>query len=75
MSISQEVGRYIPYLRRFSRALTGSRAGGDAYALAALETLVADQNDEIRQNAAAPWRQHKDRSVQASTRYLGGGAD
>lgn len=46
MSISQEVGRYIPYLRRFSRALTGSRAGGDAYALAALETLVADQNEK-----------------------------
>jgi CheY-like chemotaxis protein len=46
MSISQEVGRYIPYLRRFSRALTGSREGGDAYALAALETLVADQNEK-----------------------------
>jgi CheY-like chemotaxis protein len=46
MSISQEVGRYIPYLRRFSRALTGSRAGGDAYALAALETLVADQSEK-----------------------------
>ncbi len=46
MSISQEIGRYIPYLRRFSRALTGSRAGGDAYALAALETLVADQNEK-----------------------------
>ncbi len=45
MSISQEVGRYIPYLRRFSRALTGSREGGDAYALAALETLVAEQQD------------------------------
>ena len=46
MSISQEVGRYIPFLRRFSRALTGSQAGGDAYALAALETLVADQTDK-----------------------------
>src|SRR5208337_2511032 len=31
--------------RRFSRALTGSREGGDAYALATLETFVADQND------------------------------
>ena len=46
MSLSREVGRYIPYLRQFSRALTGSRAGGDAYALAALETLVADQNSK-----------------------------
>ncbi len=45
MTISREVGRYIPYLRRFSRALTGSREGGDAYALATLETLVADQNN------------------------------
>lgn len=43
MSLSQEVGRHIPYLRRFSRALTGSREGGDAYALATLETFVADQ--------------------------------
>ncbi|QGM47593.1 response regulator [Methylocystis heyeri] len=45
MTISREVGRYIPYLRRFSRALTGSREGGDAYALATLETLVADQKN------------------------------
>jgi CheY-like chemotaxis protein len=44
MSITQEVGRHIPYLRRFSRALTGSREGGDAYALATLETYVADHN-------------------------------
>ena len=54
MSISQEVGRYIPYLRRFSRALTGSRAGGDAYALAALETLVADQNDKSGKTRLRP---------------------
>ena len=54
MSISQEVGRYIPYLRRFSRALTGSRAGGDAYALAALETLVADQNEESGKTRLRP---------------------
>jgi CheY-like chemotaxis protein len=45
MSLSQQVGRHIPFLRRFSRALTGSREGGDAYALATLETLVAEQND------------------------------
>ncbi|HMK89345.1 MAG TPA: response regulator [Methylocystis sp.] len=44
MSITEEVGRHIPYLRRFSRALTGSREGGDAYALATLETFVADHN-------------------------------
>jgi CheY-like chemotaxis protein len=42
MAISQSVAKQIPYLRRFSRALTGSREGGDAYVLATLETLVAD---------------------------------
>jgi CheY-like chemotaxis protein len=45
MTTSREVGPYIPYLRRFSRALTGSREGGDAYALATLETIVADQKN------------------------------
>ena len=42
MAISESVAAQIPYLRRFSRALTGSTEGGDAYVLAALETLVAD---------------------------------
>jgi CheY-like chemotaxis protein len=46
MTLSQQIGRHIPFLRRFSRALTGSRAGGDAYALAALETLVAEQREK-----------------------------
>lgn len=54
MSISQEVGRYIPYLRRFSRALTGSREGGDAYALAALETLVAEQEESSGKRRLRP---------------------
>jgi CheY-like chemotaxis protein len=42
MTLSQSVAKHIPYLRRFSRALTGSREGGDAYVLATLETLVTD---------------------------------
>lgn len=42
MSISRAILRHMPYLRRFSRALTGSREGGDAYVLATLETIVAD---------------------------------
>jgi CheY-like chemotaxis protein len=46
MTLSQQVGRHIPFLRRFSRALTGSREGGDAYALATLETLVAEQGEK-----------------------------
>jgi CheY-like chemotaxis protein len=37
------VGRQLPYLRRFSRALNGSQEHGDAYVVAMLETLVADQ--------------------------------
>jgi len=43
MSISSDIKAHIPYLRRFSRALTGTREDGDAYVLAVLETLVADQ--------------------------------
>ncbi|MBI1869180.1 MAG: response regulator [Methylocystis sp.] len=42
MSISQAISAHVPYLRRFSRALTGNREGGDAYVLATLETIVAD---------------------------------
>ena len=42
MPISQAISSHIPYLRRFSRALTGTQAGGDAYVLATLEAIVAD---------------------------------
>jgi CheY-like chemotaxis protein len=42
MSIAENVSPHIPYLRRFARALAGSQPGGDAYALATLEALVAD---------------------------------
>ena len=42
MSVSNDIASHIPYLRRFARALTGTRDGGDAYVLATLETLVAD---------------------------------
>lgn len=42
MSISQAISAHIPYLRRFSRALTGTQVGGDAYVLATLEAVVAD---------------------------------
>jgi DNA-directed RNA polymerase specialized sigma24 family protein/CheY-like chemotaxis protein len=42
MSISKAISSHIPYLRRFSRALTGTQAGGDAYVLATLEAVVAD---------------------------------
>jgi CheY-like chemotaxis protein len=42
MSIAETISPHIPYLRRFARALAGSQAGGDAYALATLEAIVAD---------------------------------
>jgi CheY-like chemotaxis protein len=53
MSISQDISLHIPYLRRFSRALTGSQAGGDAYVLATLEAIIADptcfdSGDDVR---------------------------
>ena len=42
MSVAIEISAYLPYLRRFSRALTGSATSGDAYVVATLEVIVAD---------------------------------
>ena len=42
MSISDAVAPHIPFLRRFARALSGTQAGGDAYVVATLETILAD---------------------------------
>jgi len=42
MSIATAVAPYLPYLRRFARALTGSQESGDAYVVAVLEALIAD---------------------------------
>lgn len=42
MSLSTRIAAYLPYLRRFSRAVTGSQASGDAYVAAVLEALIAD---------------------------------
>jgi DNA-directed RNA polymerase specialized sigma24 family protein len=42
MSLVEALPAYLPYLRRFARALTGSQTIGDGYALAALEAAVAD---------------------------------
>ena len=40
MSIAKDIAPLFPYLRRFSRALNGSLARGDAYLTATLEDLV-----------------------------------
>lgn len=37
-----EIGANIPFLRRYARALTGSRESGDQYAAATLEAILAD---------------------------------
>ena len=42
MSQSASIAANLPYLRRFARALTGSQASGDAYAVATLEAIAED---------------------------------
>jgi CheY-like chemotaxis protein len=44
MSITDQIGPHLPYLRRFARALCGTQESGDAYVVATLETLVADHS-------------------------------
>jgi CheY-like chemotaxis protein len=39
MFSSRSVGQYLPYLRRYARALAGSQSSGDAYVAATLEAL------------------------------------
>jgi DNA-directed RNA polymerase specialized sigma24 family protein len=41
LSTSQAVLQHLPSLRRYARALTGSQASGDAYVVAAVESLIA----------------------------------
>lgn len=40
--LSTRIAPHLAYLRRFSRAVTGSQTSGDAYVAAMLEALVAD---------------------------------
>lgn len=42
MSLSQRIAPHLPFLRRFSRALTGDQQVGDAYVAALLELIIAD---------------------------------
>jgi DNA-directed RNA polymerase specialized sigma24 family protein/CheY-like chemotaxis protein len=39
---SRTVAQYLPFLRRYARALTGNQASGDAYVAATLESLIAE---------------------------------
>lgn len=45
MSLLQSLAPHLPYLRRFSRALTGSQHDGDRYVRIALEALAAGEAD------------------------------
>jgi len=44
MDLAASISPHLPYLRRFSRALTGTQQAGDAYVAALLEALIADPN-------------------------------
>lgn len=43
-SVSDQLAACIPYLRRFSRAITGAQSSGDTFAAAALEAILADRS-------------------------------
>jgi DNA-directed RNA polymerase specialized sigma24 family protein/CheY-like chemotaxis protein len=43
-SVSDQLGRFIPYLRRYARALTGSQSSGDSFAAASLEAILLDRS-------------------------------
>ncbi|MDB5666451.1 response regulator [Cypionkella sp.] len=42
VGLADTVGLHLPMLRRYARALTGNQTSGDRYALAALETVLAE---------------------------------
>ncbi|MBV9330386.1 MAG: response regulator [Alphaproteobacteria bacterium] len=47
MSISQTLAPHLPYLRRYSRALTGSQKSGDAYVRASLSALLSGDQSMV----------------------------
>ena len=58
MPNSATVAQYLPFLRRYARALTGNQASGDAYVAATLEALIADRTiiDDVRGPRVALYR-------------------
>ncbi|MEZ5765475.1 MAG: response regulator [Xanthobacteraceae bacterium] len=58
MSRSQLVAEHLPLLRRYSRALTGQQASGDAYVAAMLEALLQEPDllDETKGARAGLFR-------------------
>jgi CheY-like chemotaxis protein/DNA-directed RNA polymerase specialized sigma24 family protein len=50
--VGELVIHYVPFLRRYARALTGSQARGDKYVAATLEALLAEAEEkEVKGNA------------------------
>jgi CheY-like chemotaxis protein len=45
MSLASQIAPHLPYLRRYSRALTGDQHSGDAYVAALLEAIIAEPQD------------------------------
>lgn len=42
--LAQSIGRELPFLRRYARALTGNQEAGDNYAAATLEAILSDRS-------------------------------
>ena len=45
MSLVQQLGPHLPFLRRYARALTGTQKSGDSYVKAALQALASDTHE------------------------------
>ena len=58
MPNSKVVAEYLPFMRRYARALTGGQDSGDAYVAAALEAILADRSalEEAKRPRAALYR-------------------
>ncbi|MBH0237262.1 response regulator [Methylobrevis albus] len=44
MTMTDQLGPHLPFLRRFARALCGNQTSGDAYVVASLEAIVANRD-------------------------------
>ena len=49
MSLAGEIAPHLPFLRRYSRALTGAQDSGDAFVAATLEAIVAKPEEFPRE--------------------------
>lgn len=43
-NLAEEIGKQLPYLRRYARALTGGQEAGDHHAAATLEAVLSNQD-------------------------------